>query len=148
MSNGKGSNSKRPIDAAFGTESNQKGRQTRRKRLKSSKVQQEFAPKPTSTASKDNPSILQNEPPETQRSSNSGRTHSRPEYATADTANREPRGHERGKHMKKRPRKQRSLSSDWSLSAAEGGRFADHDPILVQGDRLVISRIFPIKSLI
>lgn len=135
MSNGKSPSLKRAADAAFGGDHNQKSKLSRRKRSKISKPQDEHPPESKSTSLKQHASNSQNETPETPRSSRSGQKKHAPGAIVAGRPSRELRGHEGHKQMKRRRKQQESVGSDWSILPAEGGRFGDHDPVLVQSDQ-------------
>ncbi len=137
MSNGKVSNLKRAVDAAFDSEENDhKTKKSRRKRSKTSRPQQDSTHEPNSipTESPTLPSrdgtseALQLLKPLQSRSSAENALHAHQSRDLGVQALR--------KNSRKIPRKQKQSSpSEWSLSAAEAGRFIDQDPILIQKDR-------------
>ncbi|ERF72596.1 hypothetical protein EPUS_02878 [Endocarpon pusillum Z07020] len=140
MSNGEISNLKRPVDAAFGSERNEhKSKQSRRKRSKASGPQQDSAQELNSIPTKGHTSPSRNGTLKALQLPNPLQSRSPAENALSATQTRELGGQGPRQHSKKTSRKQkRSLPPEWSISAAEAGRFIDHDPILMQKDRYLI----------
>jgi hypothetical protein len=136
MSNEKSSNLKRGVNAAFGEESDHKPKRIRRKKSKLSKTQPEFAQTAKLTTSNNTASNSQNERPGEIRQSKPGQKIRSPDAPANLTPEEKPKTLGTWRHLSKRQRKQKAaLNSNWSLSVPEGGRFGDHDPILVHGDR-------------
>lgn len=136
MSNGPGSSLKRVADAAFSGENGQKSKQSRRKRSKTSSFQQDPTPEPMPLSPRSKASNSQNEPPKTPLLPKPEQSNLRQDALTNTPQIRVSEGQKENQNLKKGRRKQhRSLRSGWSLSAVDGGRFAEYDPILVQGDR-------------
>jgi hypothetical protein len=136
MSNGAGSSLERAADAAFIGENGQKPKQSRRKRSKTSSLQQDPTQETKPISPKSKASNSQNAPPKTPLLPKPEQINLRQDTLTNTPQSRVSEGQEENQNLKKGRRKQhRSLGSGWSLSAADGGRFADYDPILVQGDR-------------
>lgn len=139
MSNGSNTSLKRDVDAAFGAESVRKPKKARRHRTNPSRQQERPIPEANTTPSENKKTDLPNEPLKTLEHSKPGETSLQAGAAAKATNDRDPGGVEGRQHSKKGARRQqRSLGRNLSLSSAEGGRFGDHDPILVQEDRLAL----------
>ena len=123
-------------------ETHRNGKRTRHKRSKISKPRQqpgqdlEMAPLESSLPD------LPNRPTLAQQPSNSAQKLSNTGIPTAAKRGIQSRVPDERKLSKKGPRsKQRTSASGWTITAAEGGRFGNHNPILVQSDRSVFSHL-------
>jgi hypothetical protein len=123
------------------SESDLREKKVKRKQSKASKPQQQSVQGRNPAPPGSNSPVMRNEPKATQRRSNSGQRIVDSDTQIAIKNSMQSRGQEERGHSEKKkvPRKQRKSASDWTITAAGGGRFANHDPILVQGDRLVLS---------
>lgn len=149
MSNGKTSGLKRAVDAAFGGDKESKSKPSKRKRSKHSRSQREIVQETRPASTKNDDLISKTERPQAQQSSRSKQKKKEPNTAIKAPKAQQSRGQEDRDRLQRKPRKvQRSRRPDWSLSAVEGGRFADHDPLLIQGDRLVSPKLHSVTALI
>lgn len=136
MSNGEALNLKRDVETAFGGDNEQNSKGIRRKKPKASKSEQKSGPESASTP-KNKAADLQNARRNIPPQSEPNETDTTLVARRKETESNGLIGQKAGRGAKKTSRKsRRSLEHDWSLSAAEGGRFTDHDPLLVQDDRL------------